>query len=112
MSALQELLEHYRKTAKNERDKGDKFERLTKFFLENDTRFSDRFSDVWIWNKFPGNEGKVDTGIDLVAKEKYSDGYCAIQCKFYGDKTTVDKSSLTTIQLLSMVISRLPLPCS
>ena len=94
MSALQELLEHYRKTAKNERDKGDKFERLTKFFLENDTRFSDRFSDVWIWNKFPGNEGKVDTGIDLVAKEKYSDGYCAIQCKFYGDKTTVDKSNI------------------
>ena len=94
MSALQDLLEHYRKTAKNERDKGDKFERLTKFFLENDTRFSDRFSDVWIWNKFPGNEGKVDTGIDLVAKEKYSDGYCAIQCKFYGDKTTVDKSNI------------------
>lgn len=94
MSALQELLEHYRKTAKNERDKGDKFERLTKFFLENDTRFSDRFSDVWIWNNFPGNEGKIDTGIDLVAKEKYSDGYCAIQCKFYGDKTTVDKSNI------------------
>jgi predicted helicase len=94
MSALEELLDHYRKTAKNERDKGDKFERLTKFFLENDSRFSDRFSDVWIWNKFPGNEGKVDTGIDLVAKEKYSDGYCAIQCKFYGDKTTVDKSNI------------------
>jgi predicted helicase len=94
MSALQDLLEHYRKTAKNERDKGDKFERLTKFFLENDSRFSDRFSDVWIWNKFPENEGKVDTGIDLVAKEKYSDGYCAIQCKFYGDKTTVDKSNI------------------
>ena len=94
MSALQELLDHYRKTAKNERDKGDKFERLTKFFLENDTRFSDRFSDVWIWNKFPGNEGKVDTGIDLVAKEKYSEGYCAVQCKFYGDKTTVDKSNI------------------
>ncbi len=94
MSALQELLDHYRKTAKNERDKGDKFERLTKFFLENDTRFADRFSDVWIWNKFPGNEGKIDTGIDLVAKEKYSEGYCAVQCKFYGDKTTVDKSNI------------------
>ncbi len=94
MSALQELLDHYRQTAKNERDKGDKFERLTKFFLENDTRFSDRFSDVWIWNKFPENGGKIDTGIDLVAKEKYSEGYCAIQCKFYGDKTTVDKSNI------------------
>jgi len=36
MSALEGLLDYYRDTAKNERDKGDKFERLTKFFLEND----------------------------------------------------------------------------
>ena len=40
------------------------------------------------------NEGKVDTGIDLVAKEKYSDGYCAIQCKFYSDGNVIDKSNI------------------
>ena len=94
MSALQDLLDHYRANSKSERDKGDKFERLTKFFLENDSRFSDRFSDVWIWNNFPENEGKVDTGIDLVAKEKYLDGYCAIQCKFYGKNNVIDKPQI------------------
>jgi predicted helicase len=91
MTSLRELLDHYRDTALNERDKGDKFERLTKFFLENDTRFKERFSDVWIWNKFPLNQGKIDTGIDVVAKERYSDEYCAIQCKFYGENNIIDK---------------------
>jgi predicted helicase len=91
MTSLRELLDHYRDTALNERDKGDKFERLTKFFLENDTRFKERFSDVWIWNKFPLNQGKIDTGIDVVAKERYSEEYCAIQCKFYGENNVIDK---------------------
>lgn len=91
MTSLRDLLDHYRDTALNERDKGDKFERLTKFFIENDSRFKERFSDVWIWNKFPLNEGKIDTGIDVVAKERYSDEYCAIQCKFYGENNIIDK---------------------
>lgn len=94
MSDLVRILDELAKYAKNDRDKGNKFERLTKFFLENDTRYKDRFSDVWLWNKFPLNEGKIDTGIDLVAKEKYGDGYCAIQCKFYGENTTVEKSNI------------------
>jgi predicted helicase len=70
MSDLVRILNVLASSAKNDRDKGDKFERLTKFFLENDTRYKDRFSDVWLWNKLPLNEGKIDTGIDLVAKEK------------------------------------------
>jgi predicted helicase len=110
MSALQDLLDHYRANSKSERDKGDKFERLTKFFLENDSRFSDRFSDVWIWNNFPENEGKVDTGIDLVAKEKYLHGYCAIQCKFYGENNVIDKphiDSFFTASGKSIYTSRL-----
>lgn len=94
MSDLVRILDELANSAKNDRDKGNKFERLTKFFLENDTRYKDRFSDVWLWNKFPLNEGKIDTGIDIVAKEKYGDGYCAIQCKFYGENTTVEKSNI------------------
>ena len=94
MSDLVRILDELASSAKNDRDKGDKFERLTKFFLENDTRYKDRFSDVWLWNKFPLNEGKIDTGIDLVAKEKYGDGHCAIQCKFYGENTTIEKSNI------------------
>jgi len=94
MSDLIRILEVLASSAKNDRDKGDKFEKLTKFFLENDTRYKDRFSDIWLWNKFPLNEGKIDTGIDLVAKEKYVDGYCAIQCKFYGKNTTVEKANI------------------
>ena len=32
---------------------------------------------------WPGKDGKVDTGIDLVAWESYGGGFCAIQCKFF-----------------------------
>ena len=60
MSDLVRILDELASSAKNDRDKGDKFERLTKFFLENDTRYKDRFSDVWLWNKFPLNEGKIE----------------------------------------------------
>jgi len=91
---LEKLLRYYRDTATSTRDKGDKFERLTKFFLQNDKRFSDRFSDVWMWKDFPLNEGKVDTGIDVVAKEKYGDGYCAVQCKFFGEHVIIDKGDI------------------
>jgi len=94
MSALRGLLDHYRDTATNEVDKGRKFERLGKFFLLNDLRFKERFSDVWLWPEFPLNENKPDTGIDLVAKERDSDGYCAIQCKFYSESTTIDKPNI------------------
>ena len=38
MSDLVRILDELASSAKNDRDKGDKFERLTKFFLENDTR--------------------------------------------------------------------------
>jgi len=94
MSALRGLLEHYRTIATNEVDKGRKFERLGKFFLLNDLRFKERFSDVWLWSEFPLNEDKPDTGIDLVAKERDAEGYCAIQCKFYGESTTIEKANI------------------
>lgn len=45
------------------------------------------FSDVWLWKDWPEREAMgykaPDTGIDLVAKLREEEGYCAIQCKFY-----------------------------
>ena len=38
-----------------------------KAYLRIDPVFADQFSDVWLWNEWPGNGGKHDTGIDLVA---------------------------------------------
>jgi predicted helicase len=94
MTALRRILNKFKKDSTNTVEQGAKFEKLTKFFLENDNRFKDRFSKVWLWKHFPENEGKVDTGIDVVAKEKFSDGYCAIQSKFFDEKTRVEKDNI------------------
>jgi len=94
MTALRRILDKFKKDSTSTFDQGAKFEKLTKFFLENDNRYKDRFSKVWLWKHFPENEGKVDTGIDIVAKEKFSDGYCAIQSKFFDEKTRVEKDNI------------------
>jgi predicted helicase len=94
MTALRRILDKFKKDSTNTVEQGAKFEKLTKFFLENDNRYKDRFSKVWLWKHFPENEGKVDTGIDIVAKEKFSDGYCAIQSKFFDEKTRVEKDNI------------------
>jgi predicted helicase len=94
MTALRRILDKFKKDSTSTFEQGAKFEKLTKFFLENDNRYKDRFSKVWLWKHFPENEGKVDTGIDIVAKEKFSDGYCAIQSKFFDEKTRVEKDNI------------------
>ena len=64
-------------------EKGGQFERLVKAFLEQDKNQSQRFSRVWRWADWPGNGGRHDTGIDLVAEERETGALTAIQCKFY-----------------------------
>lgn len=89
------LLEKYRKLSFSERDKGDRFERLMQAYLKTDPKYANIFKEVWMWNDFPhkGDFGGKDTGIDLVALTDTGD-YWAIQCKFYDEKTTIDKSSV------------------
>ena len=67
---LQSVLNQFREDARSNRDLGDRFERLILRYLQLDPLYVDRFSDVWMWNDWPG-KGKVgDVGIDLVARER------------------------------------------
>lgn len=95
MPGLDQVLTKYRKKAFSERDKGDRFERLMKRFLQTYQTYNGMFSDVWMWNEFPCRNdisGK-DTGIDLVAKTVNGD-YWAIQCKCWAEDATIDKASV------------------
>ena len=83
MTTIHTILEEFRQAATSNRDMGDKFERLMASYLCIDPLYKDKYSDVWLWNEWPSRDNKPDTGIDLVAKERYTDEYCAIQCKFY-----------------------------
>jgi predicted helicase len=79
---LATILDQFREDARNNRDLGDRFERLMHRFYELDPIYKDRFSNVWMWNDWPGKGNVGDVGIDLVAKERATGEYCAIQCKF------------------------------
>jgi predicted helicase len=88
------LFEKIRTYTATKRGAGLVFERLVKAFLSEDPLFKERFSQVWLWSEWPERpRGEVDTGIDLVAKER-DGGWCAIQCKFYAPETTISREDI------------------
>lgn len=95
---LNELLEKYRASARDTREKGDYFERLVKVFLEHDDTQKQFFSEVWTYPEWAKQKGwsTTDTGIDLVAKLADGTGYAAIQCKFYAPGHRIQKPDLDT----------------
>lgn len=91
---IYEVVDWIRETCESERDKGDKFERASRFYLKNDPVYSQRFSEVWMWSDAPTNDG-ADLGIDLVAQDAEDGSYWAIQCKCY-QKPTLDLRDVAT----------------
>jgi predicted helicase len=87
------LLSRYRAESLNPRAQGDKFERLMQRYLQTDPTYANTLDKVWLWSEFPFRNqfGGTDTGIDLVAAT-FSGEYWAIQCKFYAENATMDKS--------------------
>ncbi|MDO9213955.1 MAG: hypothetical protein Q7U23_09005 [Methylococcales bacterium] len=93
MTPLQTLLNEFRQLATSNRDLGDKFERLFANYLVIDPQYADKYSDVWLWSEWQDRHG-TDVGIDLVARERYTGDYCAIQCKFYDPASQLQKSDI------------------
>lgn len=100
--SIYELLGDLRSTALDERDKGDKFERLIKAFLKTDPEWSAKFSDVWLWSEWDGRGNVPDVGIDLVAKHSDRDGFAAIQAKFYDAGNKVSKAHIDSFLAATM----------
>ncbi len=81
-------------SAQNERDKGTKFERFLKRYFEIEPKFADQFSKVWLWQEWPGRNKKPDTGIDLVAEDRYTGELVAIQAKFFDPQKRLEKGAI------------------
>ncbi len=92
--SFEDILDYLRTISDSEAEKGRRFELLIKRYLEIAPPYADIFESVWTWSEFPLNGGKRDTGIDLVAKERVTGNYCAIQCKFYAESYTVQKKDI------------------
>ncbi|HEY8427462.1 MAG TPA: DEAD/DEAH box helicase family protein, partial [Sandaracinaceae bacterium] len=95
-TTIHDLIEQIRASSASEAECGDRFERLMLAYLRTDPFWFSRFSQVWRWGDWPGREGEVDTGIDLVAEHRDGSGFTAIQCKCYAPTTTLDMSDLGT----------------
>lgn len=80
--------------APSEREKGTRFERFLKTYLQTEPKYTDLFSDVWMWQEWPGRAGRPDTGIDLVAKDRYTGELTAIQAKFYDPARALPKQEI------------------
>jgi len=91
---IHDILAEFRQAASSNRDLGDKFERLIVAYLKTDPLYRDKFSDVWLWMDWPERGKRPDTGIDIVAKERETGGYCAIQCKFYDPSYCLQKGDI------------------
>ncbi|MFB8025336.1 MULTISPECIES: DEAD/DEAH box helicase [unclassified Streptomyces] len=77
------------------RDRGTRFEELMVRYLSTDPQWTEQFTRVWMWSDWPGAEhDKRDTGIDLVAQDRETGGFCAIQCKFYEPQHTIRKEDI------------------
>ena len=95
MVTLKDILNKFAVTSFTQKEKGTQFERLMQSWLKTDPRYANLFSEVWLWEEFPGRKdfGGKDTGIDLVAKTDLGD-YWAIQCKCYSSKAVIDKPAV------------------
>lgn len=91
---LDTILAGLREDARHKRDLGDRFERLVAAYLRSDPLYADKYSDVWLFNDWPDKGRTGDVGIDIVAKERATGEYCAVQCKFYLPDHTISKEDI------------------
>ncbi|MFU2489108.1 DEAD/DEAH box helicase [Thauera sp. WH-1] len=93
MTTLETILTEFREAARSNREMGDKFERLIANYLLTDPQYADRLAEVWLWSEWPDRSG-MDVGIDLVARERGTGDYWAIQCKFYDPDYALQKADI------------------
>lgn len=97
MSALTNLLNHYRQIAQTPREKGTYFEELMVCYLRHEAKYRELYSAVWMytdWASMHSDFNVNDTGIDLVAQTRGTGEYHAIQCKFYAPDQKIEKNDI------------------
>ncbi|MFC5142400.1 DEAD/DEAH box helicase [Actinomycetospora rhizophila] len=100
-TTVYDVLDDLRRVATSEADKGSRFEQLIVSYLKTDPTFADQFSDVYMWQDWPGRNGRPDRGIDIVAVDRLTQNNVAIQCKFYDSKHHVSKRDIDTFMSAS-----------
>jgi predicted helicase len=93
MGSIHEVIDAFRQEPSNS-ERGTKFEQLMVRYFQLDPMLSQQYDQVCRWVDWPGRDGKIDTGIDLVARARDTGEYTAVQCKFYEPTTTLAKGDI------------------
>ena len=96
INTFRDVLANLTDDAPSNVDKGRTFEQVVTAFLQNDKAQSRRFDTVWPWIDWPGRQGRPDTGIDIVARERESGDLIAIQCKCYDHTKRIYLNDIST----------------
>ena len=96
-SNFREAIKWIREKAVTPTDVGTAFEKLVKVFLEQDATQAQQYEKVWRYSEWAAERKgykRKDIGIDLVAKIRNQDTFCAIQCKCYSEGVSIQKTDL------------------
>ena len=98
LTSFRRLLAASRAAARSERDKGAWLEKIAVVFLKHDHGMAQEYEGVWPYKDWAKQRGlsAADTGIDVVAKIRGEDSYCAVQCKFYGEGSSIAKAEVNS----------------
>jgi predicted helicase len=74
VGSINDVIDAFRRAPTNV-DRGTLFEQLMVRFFELDPALNQQYESVWRWIDWPDRQGKPDTGIDLVARERDTGEY-------------------------------------
>jgi len=75
-------------------ERGTRFEELMVDYFTLDPTLAHQYMNVSRWVDWPHRGKSPDVGIDLVAQDRTTGGWSAIQCKFYSPTHTLQKADI------------------
>lgn len=93
MTTVHDVIEAF-DAARSQSERGTRFEELMVKYFQYDPTLATRYSNVCRWIDWPHRGKTADVGIDLVAQDRESGDWTAIQCKFYAPNHSLQKSDI------------------
>ncbi|WP_316669321.1 type ISP restriction/modification enzyme [uncultured Propionibacterium sp.] len=75
-------------------ERGTRFEQLMVDWFRLDPTLASEYDEVQMWPDWSHNEHTHDSGIDLVARNRGTGRWTAVQCKFYDPRYSLQKTDI------------------
>lgn len=90
---IHDVIDRFRVETSNV-ERGTRFEHLMVSYFRLDPVLSAQYDEVCTWPEWSHNQHTHDTGIDLVARNRETGTWTAIQCKFFDPKHSLRKDDI------------------